>query len=179
MGLYTNALGLVEFGPSVSFEFGSKFAGLLRVRSLNLGPFSYVKAAATEDKFKFGYGVGAGFRVYLGQANLRGFYAGGGLEFIDFESQENDGRHDKVKMTYVSQFVMPYAELGYRWIFGERFVFGVGGGIGYLVVTKSDTKYEVQPDTSDTAEHLAAIGYKNTASNQIFGEANVEVGFLF
>lgn len=183
-GVYLGALGFLQFGPTLALEFGGggkgvSVAGFVRARAMNLGPLPYIIAATSDDKFKFGYGAGAGLRLYFSQAgNLRGFYMGGAAEYISWDSEEDDGKHEGAEVKYLTRFVMPQIELGYRWIFGKNFSFAVGGAAGYLVLITNDTKYDVS-NSKTTEEHLRSTGYVNGGESQPYASLNLEVGFVF
>jgi hypothetical protein len=183
-GVYLGALGFLQFGPTLALEFGgggkgASVAFFVRGRAMNLGPLPYILALTTKDKFTLGWGAAAGLRIYVSQmGSFRGFYVGGAAEYISWDSEENDGKHEDVTIKYKVRFVGPQAELGYRWIFGKNFSFAVGGNLGYLIVLNQDTEYDLG-SSDTTVDHLKEQEYEAKTNNRVFGSLNLELGFIF
>ena len=161
VGLFVNALGVLQFGLSPTFEFGSNFSFNARVLFLNTGALSYV--VANGDKLNFSAFAGPGLRYYFGRdGNLRGGYIGGVALYGKWEEQAGNS------YKYDSSHLVVGAEGGYRWVFGNGFLLGVGAMAGYNIVTdKSATTIDpnLMPDTND-----AASGF--------FGMLTLDIGAL-
>lgn len=167
---HINALGLLQFGLVPAIEFGGRNFGIAaRLRLMTTGVLSHVVAADTTDdeEFASGIGFGAGVRYYSGTGgNMRGFYVGGGLEYVSTRVEDTTDDRE----AYLTKAIIPEFDAGYRWGFG-RFLLGVGGMAGYLLVQSATT----EDLSSGQDERL----YPNTASDTLYAMAVLDLGFFF
>ena len=115
--------GIVGFGVSAGYEVGSSHSFNLRFKALNTGLLSYQVLPRNEfERFDWGIGLSLGYRHYEAQwGNLRGFYYGGGLGWsVNRVVSDAD-----LTVARVTNSLSPFAELGYRWVFGQ-FILGFG-----------------------------------------------------
>jgi len=132
---YANAASPLMFGLSATIEGGASFAGWARLRSGNLGLAIPLYESSSGDHVNPAFGFAAGGRWYsAGRGNLRGFYAGLGVEYIPLSGSGD--RKDWTMPVVVSQI-----DLGYRWVWG-RFLMGVGGWVGPAIIVGHEWKYQ-------------------------------------
>jgi hypothetical protein len=157
--LFVNALGVLQFGLSPTFEYGSHVAFNARVLFLNSGALSYV--VASPDKLNFSAFAGPGLRYYFGtDGNLRGGYIGGVALYGKWEEQAGNS------YKYDSSHLVLGAEGGYRWVFGNGFLLGLGALAGYNIVTDQSAttlQPDLMPDTND-------------ATSGFFGMLTLDIG---
>jgi hypothetical protein len=160
VGLFVNSLGVLQFGLSPTFEYGSNASFNARALFFNTGALSYVTAG--DDTLHFTVGAGPGFRYYFGSnGNLRGGYIGGFGLYLPEEEQYKD------QTLYKSTFFVLSGEGGYRWVFHSGFLVGVGAmaGVAVLVDKSVQALNEYGADTND-------------AHTQPFGMLTLDLGFL-
>ena len=167
---HINALGLFQFGLVPAIEFGGKNFGIAaRLRLMTTGILSHAVAADTTDdeEFASGIGIGAGVRYYSGKGgNMRGFYVGGGLEYVSTRVEDTTDDRE----AYLTTAIIPEFDIGYRWAFG-RFLLGLGGMAGYMVVQSATTE-----DLSNGQDEFL---YPNTAEDTFYAMAVLDLGFFF
>lgn len=132
IAVHSDVLGAAQLGPTLTFEMGTMFSGLIRGRWLQAGLLThFVAGNLLQNAIARGFSVAAGARFYSsGKGNLRGFYAGLAAEVIStsvVRLREDNGSGNG--LAYEGIHVMPTIDSGYRWAFGN-FLLGVGGTAG-------------------------------------------------
>ena len=143
-----NALGILEFGPSIVREIGRENGLSIRLRPGNLGILSYFVGFDNYYAwYDYGGGLAGGYRRYFSHEALRGVYVGGALE-VDYTHWTSEDYDDflgrDVRSGHVAISLIPTFETGYRWIFG-RFVLGVGGVLAVVLPLTDDASFYVLP----------------------------------
>ncbi|MEK7703419.1 MAG: hypothetical protein AAB426_00560 [Myxococcota bacterium] len=172
VGVQADVGGFVLYGPSVSLEFGSRAAFLVRARAIALGAVR--RLTAGNNTVSAGdFGLGAGMRFYTGtQANREGFYLGPTAEYASTSEQEGDDLPTGVTVRYVTKAIILGADGGYRWVFPSGTTLGVGVIVGLYHPLSAETQ-----TTGDTT-YLSSWGdYTNDASDAADVLATVELGF--
>lgn len=167
--LHVNALGILQFGLVPGVEFGGRHFGLSgRVRVMTTGLLSHLVLAdpSDDEEFTSGVGVAAIGRYYSGAGgNMRGFYVGGGLEWLtDRIEDKTDDRE-----AYVTTVLIPQVDTGYRWVWG-RFLLDLGAGVGYAIVQSATTE-----DLSGGQDRYL---YPNHSEDQFYLIGVVNLGFF-
>ena len=120
-----NLAGPALWGLSCTGEWGSKFAGQLRLRSMNAAWMPYF-TTGTDATFKWGVGVATGFRVYpLADIPLSRMFIGLNVEYLHVAG-------DRPHREWSQGYLIPQVEAGYRWMFQKVFV-GVGASYGPMI----------------------------------------------
>jgi len=169
VGLTAELAGVLIYGPTVTVDIGGPFVVFGRVRMVNAGLVANAMAISTDDSLTFSYGLGGGLRYYMSsRGNRQGFYIGAAAEYLSIESKEGDGRYS-YDIFYPTTAVVGVMESGYRWRFGDSFIMGVGGQVGYFGVLNADTKTTGSP----------AASYKNSTESMMLLLPNFELGLAF
>ena len=169
VGLTAELAGVLVYGPSVIVDIGGPFVGFGRVRMINAGLVSNAVAMSSDDSLKLSYGLGGGLRYYMSSRGSRqGFYIGASAEYLSIEAKEGDGSYS-YDIYYPTTAVVGLVESGFRWRFGESFIMGVGGQVGYFGVLSADTKTTGSP----------AASYRNSTESMMLLLPNFELGLAF
>lgn len=92
--------------------------------------------SSEHEEFTSGVGLAAIARYYSGVGgNMRGFYVGGGLEWLTDRIEDKTGDRE----AYVTTVLIPQVDIGYRWVWG-RFLMDLGAGAGYALVQSATTE---------------------------------------
>jgi hypothetical protein len=165
-----NVLGVLQLGLVPGIEFGGRHVGFTaRLRLMTTGVLSHFLLADTTDDEEFASGLGFGgvLRYYSGVGgNLRGFYVGGGLEYVS--TRVEDSTDDRE--AYETTLLVPEFDMGYRWVWG-RFLLDLGGTAGYAIVQSKTTE--------DLSGGQDPFLYPNNAENQLYAMGVVDLGFFF
>lgn len=162
---FVDPLGLALFGPRLGVEAGGgHFSGALHARWFNAGLLSHRLFAKGDDELGFGYGVGLRARYYIPDG-LEGLHLGVLAEYLH---SRVENRPALIGTT--SSYVVPYAEVGYRFAFGRLYADG-SAGVGYAL--RMSSEIENLPGGS------SAGAYTATDESSVYGTASLELGVLF
>jgi hypothetical protein len=172
VGLHLDLGGVVFYGPALALEVGGNFAGYVELRAIGLGFMRWVIAGDTDGEHNSvgttDYGLGAGFRYYLGQqANRQGLYVGAFGEYIDTSSIAKS--KDPAYIYHTAEMLIA-GSVGYRWVFAGGMTLGVGGALGFAHVLDKSAHY-------DGSSAPLPSDYTNTASDTVGALLTWELGF--
>ncbi|MBI5528645.1 MAG: hypothetical protein HY897_20130 [Deltaproteobacteria bacterium] len=172
--LSTNALSSLQFGPSVSAEAGADVGVVIRYLYPPKGLIAQkITDPAALDR---GYGISAGLRWYLsGRCSVKGFHVGVNGMYAVVEGtymNEIPGMYgsDSIIDGYIfhREFFAPYLDLGYRWIFFNHLMVGVGGALGFAF-TMSNERERFDGRESDPVE----------SPPMPYSEINLDIGVVY
>jgi hypothetical protein len=162
---FIDPLGFLMFGPRVGVDAGgARITGGVYGRWFDPGLLGRSLFLTDGDSFAFSYGVGVRGRYYIGDRH-DGLHVGAGAEYLR-PKVENTSK----LVVVTSQYVVPYAEIGYRLAF-ERFYAGATAAIGYAA--RLSGRVENLPGGTGAASYAA----KNESSP--YGSAGLELGVFF
>lgn len=139
--LSTNALSPLQFGPSITAEGGLDVGVVIRYMYPPKGLVAQkVTDPASIDR---GYGISAGVRWYLsGRPSVQGFYVGANALFVVVEGTYMNqipamyGQEATIDgYLFRRELFIPHLDLGYRWVFLDHLMIGVGGAVGFAFTT--------------------------------------------
>ena len=160
VGLYANALGLLQFGLSPTVEFGNHLAVSGRALLFNTGALSYLIVG--DNTLHLSFGAGPGIRYYFGgSGSMRGFYMGTAAVYVAWEEQYKEATSYKTKLLVL------VGEVGYRWVFGGGFTLGFGGTFGPGIVIDH---------TAETVSNGRPV--VDTVDNRVVGFLHLDLGVL-
>lgn len=168
LAAHINALGPLQFGLAPTLELGShQVSGLARFRWMNPGLLTQaLPPEGSHEEVEFSYGLALGGRYYLSKDQaLSGVHFGLWLELL--RTRLADTEEDRE--AYLSNLLVPQAEVGYRFRFG-KFLLGFGGALGYAKTISSETE-----DLSN-GENL--VIHEVEEQNTIYGGVSADVGFF-
>lgn len=173
MSLFMNVLGILQFGLTPTLEFGGKVAGNIRLRLGYFGLLGHVLAAGSDDSLQLStIGGGGGLRFYIGQGNLRGFFLGGGLEYLQIITKEG-GWSENLDGIYTNRGVVPTFEFGYRWVFDSGFNLGAGLNAGVFVPVSASAE-----DANGSSYHDEWLEEHHNPETTPFGYLRLDLGWL-
>jgi hypothetical protein len=124
-------------------------------------------AEGSHEEVEFSYGLALGARYYLGKEQpLTGLNFGLWLELL--RTRLADTEEDRE--AYLSNVLVPQAEVGYRFRFG-KFLLAFGGALGYGATISSETE--------DLSNGEDPIFREVEEHNTVYGGVAADVGFFF
>jgi len=174
VGFTVNVLGLLQYGPEVSLEFGKQTVFNVFARPMQFGLATYLTFESDKhEQFNSGYGGGAGIRFYSDrQAARRGGYFGVNIEYllINTEWTETGYRHTNDVTAYMIE-----PTFGYRWV-SDDFTVGVGAWVGYYKTLKYEVTYT--DDYNWEGKVFSAGEVENREDSGARGGLTLEMGWL-
>jgi len=162
---YVDPLGFLMFGPRIGVDAGgAHLTGGVYGRWFDPGLLGRSLFLTDGDKFAFSYGVGARGRYFVGDGHS-GLHVGAGAEYLRTRVE-----NDTTLTAVTSQYLVPYAEVGYRLAF-ERFYAGATAALGYAA--RLSGRVENLPGGNNAGSTEA----KNESSP--YGQAGLELGVFF
>ena len=138
--IYVNPLGLLQFGPMIGVEIPGGPTGYfdLHVRLQGLGALTYI-TNDDEDTKVTQFGIGGGYRAFLGRPGLQNqYYAGGIVEFVYSPYGTDNYEGAEYGAVAAGQF-------GHRWRYESGFFLNVGGIVGAYYPASSEWYYFSDP----------------------------------
>jgi hypothetical protein len=163
--VFVDPLGFALFGPRLGVEAGGgHFSGALHARWFNAGLLSHSLFAKGDNTLAFSYGVGLRGRYYLSEG-FEGLHLGVLAEYLHSRTED-----PSALVATTSSYVVPYAEVGYRFAFDRMYADG-SLGLGYAL--RMSGKVENLPGGSSANQYVASD------ESSVYGTASLDIGVFF
>jgi hypothetical protein len=163
--VFVDPLGFLMFGGRIGAEAGgSRITGAVYGRWFNAGVLSHNLFLKNGESFGFSYGGGVRGRYYASD-NQAGLHVGLGLEYLRTRIE-----NASVRIATTSGYLVPQAEVGYRFARGRLFADG-SVAMGYAT--------QLSGSVSNLSGGNSAGLYTAADESSVYAAASLELGVLF